>query len=54
MGALLDELDSLPLIGGGNNIGRILSVLWQICEALYLFLRVQECRFTTPSQDAGM
>jgi hypothetical protein len=30
-----------------------LSAMWQICETLYLLLRVQECRFTIPSQDAG-
>jgi hypothetical protein len=41
---------------GGNNLESIffLSVLWQIYETLYLLLRVQECRFITPSQDAGL
>jgi hypothetical protein len=28
--------------------------LWQIYDTLYLLFRVQECRFTTPSQEAGM
>jgi hypothetical protein len=28
--------------------------LWQIYQTLYLLFRVQECRFTTPSQDAGI
>jgi hypothetical protein len=30
------------------------SALWQICQTLYLLFRMQKCRFTTPSQDAGM
>jgi hypothetical protein len=30
------------------------SALWQIYETLYLLFRVQECRFTAPSQDAGI
>jgi hypothetical protein len=30
-----------------------LSALWQIYVTLYLLLRVQECRFTAPSQGAG-
>jgi hypothetical protein len=28
--------------------------LWLIYENLYLLFRMQECRFTTPSQDAEM
>jgi hypothetical protein len=28
--------------------------LWQIYQNLYLLFRVQKCRFTTPSQEAGM
>jgi hypothetical protein len=47
------ELFRLPLIGG-NNLENILSALWQIFETLYLLLRVQECRFITPSQGAGL
>jgi hypothetical protein len=31
-----------------------LSTPWQIYETLYLLLRVQECRFVTPSQGAGL
>jgi hypothetical protein len=31
-----------------------LSAPWQIYETLYLLLRVQECRFITPSQGAGL
>jgi hypothetical protein len=31
-----------------------LSALWQIYEILYLLLRVQERRFITTSQGAGM
>jgi hypothetical protein len=41
MEALLDELVCLPLIGGvgGTTLRAFyVSVLWQICETLYLFL----------------
>jgi hypothetical protein len=40
MGALLDEVVCLPLTGAGGATLRAfcLSVLWQICETLYLFL----------------
>jgi hypothetical protein len=31
-----------------------LSAPWQIDETLYLLLRVQECRFITPPQGAGL
>jgi hypothetical protein len=31
-----------------------LSAPWQIYETLYLLLRVQECRFITPSQGAEL
>jgi hypothetical protein len=48
-GALLDELLCLPLIGGETTSRAFcLSAPWQICETLYLLLRVQECRFITP------
>jgi hypothetical protein len=30
------------------------SALWQIYQTLYLLFRMQECRFTPPSQDAGI
>jgi hypothetical protein len=30
------------------------SALWQIYEILYLLFRMQKCRFTTPSQEAGI
>jgi hypothetical protein len=30
------------------------SAPWQIYETLYFLLRVQECRFITPSQGAGL
>jgi hypothetical protein len=30
-----------------------LLALWQIYQTPYLFFRMQKCRFTTPSQDAG-
>jgi hypothetical protein len=46
-----------PLLGvGGKTTLRTfcLSALWQIYETLYLLLRVQECRFITPSQGAGL
>jgi hypothetical protein len=54
--AFLDELVCLPLIGGGETILRAFfsSALWQIYQTLYLLFRVQECRFTTPSHDAGI
>jgi hypothetical protein len=60
--AFIDELvcssflGELPFIRGGETILRTfcLSVLWQIYQTLHLLLRMQECRFTTPSQDAGM
>jgi hypothetical protein len=54
--ALLDELVCLPLIGWGeNNLDSIcLSSPWQIYETLCLLLRVQECRFITPSQSAEL
>jgi hypothetical protein len=54
--AFLDELVCLPLIGGGESILGAFwsSALWQIYQTLYLPFRVQECRFTTPSQDAGI
>jgi hypothetical protein len=44
-----------PLFGRETTLrGFCLLVLWQIYETLYLFLRVQECRFITPSQGAGL
>jgi hypothetical protein len=46
-----------PLLGGeGVTTLRAfcLSAPWQIYETLYLVLRVQECRFITSSQGAGM
>jgi hypothetical protein len=53
--ALLDELVCLPLMGGWTNLRVFcLSALWQIYEVLYLLFRVQECRFITPPQDAGV
>jgi hypothetical protein len=54
--AFLDELVCLPLIGGGEMILRAFCslALWQIYQNLYLLFRVQKCRFTTPSQEAGM
>jgi hypothetical protein len=54
--AFLDEFVCLPLIGEGERILRAFwsSALWQIYEILHLLLIVQECRFTTPSQDAEM
>jgi hypothetical protein len=43
-----------PLLGG-NNLESILFISpVQIYETLYLLLRVQECRFITPSQGAGL
>jgi hypothetical protein len=57
MWAFLDELVCLPLIeeeGGGTTLRAFcVSAPWQIYETLYLLLRVQECRFITPSQGAG-
>jgi hypothetical protein len=44
----------LPLIGGGETILRAFCL--SACgksETLYLLFKVQERRFTTPSQDAG-
>jgi hypothetical protein len=54
--AFLDELVCFPLIGWGGAILRVFcsSVLWQIYQTLYLLCRMQEYRFTPPSQDAGM
>jgi hypothetical protein len=54
--AFLDELVCLPLIGVVETILTAFcsSALWQIYETLYLLFRVQECRFTTPSWDAGI
>jgi hypothetical protein len=54
--AFLDELVYLPLIGGRGTILRAFcsSALWQIYQTQYLLFRMQECRFPTPSQDAGM
>jgi hypothetical protein len=54
--AFSGELVGLPLIGGGETILRAFcsSALWQIYQILYLLFGMQECRFTTPSQDAGM
>jgi hypothetical protein len=54
--AFLDELVCLCLIGGGGTILRAFcsSALWQIYQTLYLLFREQECRFITPSQDAGI
>jgi hypothetical protein len=54
--AFLDELVCLSLIGGGETILRAFcsSALWPIYQILCLHFRVQECRFTTPSQDAGI
>jgi hypothetical protein len=43
---LLDELVCLPLIVGGTTLADY--------ETLYVLLREQECRFTTPSQGAGL
>jgi hypothetical protein len=52
--AFLDELVHLLLIGGEETILRAFcsSALWQIYQTLYLLVRMQECRFTTTSQDA--
>jgi hypothetical protein len=46
----------LPLIGEGEIILRAFcsSALCKIYQTLYLFFRVQKCRFITPSQDAGI
>jgi hypothetical protein len=54
--AFLDEHICLSLIGGGETIFRAFcsSALWQIYETLHLLFRVQECRFITPSQHAGI
>jgi hypothetical protein len=54
--AFLGELVCLPLIGGGETLLRAFcsSALWQIYETLHLPLKVQECRFATPSQGAGI
>jgi hypothetical protein len=45
-------------LGRGNNLESILliSPVADISDLLqiYLLFRKQECRFTTPSQDAGM
>jgi hypothetical protein len=41
-------------VGGTTLRAFFLSALWQIYETLYLLLRVQECRFITPSQGAGL
>jgi hypothetical protein len=45
-----------PLLGVGRTTLRAfcLSALWHIYETLYLLLRVQECRFITPSQGTGL
>jgi hypothetical protein len=65
--AFLDELVCLPLTRGGETILRAFcsSALWQIYQTgisssgcrnadLQLALKMQECRFTTPSQDVGI
>jgi hypothetical protein len=56
--AFLDELVCLPRPSGGRWKTALrafcLSAPWQIYETLYLLLRVQECRFVTPAQGAGM
>jgi hypothetical protein len=53
--AFLDKLVCLPLIGGWTILTVFCSsALWQICQTLYLLFTMQKCRFTTPSQDAGM
>jgi hypothetical protein len=53
--AFLDELVCCPLMVGGTILRAFCSsALWQICETLYLLFRVQECRFTPPSQGAGI
>jgi hypothetical protein len=46
----------VPLIGGRETILRAFcsSALWQIYQILYLLFRMQKCRFTTASQDAGI
>jgi hypothetical protein len=51
-----DELVCLPFIERGGRILRLFcsSALWKICEILYLLFRMQKCRFTTPSQEAGV
>jgi hypothetical protein len=53
--ALFNELFCLPLIGEETILRAFcLSAIWQIYETLYLLLRVQECRFITPSQGARL
>jgi hypothetical protein len=53
--AFLDELVYLLLIGGKTMLRAFCSTaLWQIHETLCVLFRVQEYRFTTPSQDAGI
>jgi hypothetical protein len=43
-----------PLRGETTLRAFCLSALWQIYETMFLLLRVQECRFITPPQGAGL
>jgi hypothetical protein len=44
-----------PLLGRGSDLETFCSsALGQVYETLYLLFRVQECRFTPSSQDAGI
>jgi hypothetical protein len=52
--ALFNELVCLPLIGETTLRTFCLSAPWKIYETMYLLLMVQECRFITPSQGAGL
>jgi hypothetical protein len=51
-----DELGFFAPYGGGETILKAFCslALPQIYQTLYLLFRMQECRFTTPSQDAGI
>jgi hypothetical protein len=54
--AFLCELVCLPPYWEeGDNLESILLISpVQIYQTLYLLFRMQECRFTAPSQDAGI
>jgi hypothetical protein len=52
--ALFDELVCLFLMGGRTLRAFYLSALWPIYETMYLFLRVKEYRFISPSHGAGL
>jgi hypothetical protein len=55
MQALFDEVVCFCPLWGETTLREFcLSAPWQIYETMYLFLRVQECRFITPSQSAGL